>query len=112
MRDLAIKPILWSGVAIAATVLVVVVSVFALLRFDRTAPGGERLRFGYAEQLDAPGLASAPQVDFALERRKKEERLQSSGWVDQPAGIAHIPIADAMDLLAARSQQRSGSKQP
>jgi hypothetical protein len=27
------------------------------------------------------------------------ERLSSYGWVDQPAGIAHLPITDAMSLV-------------
>jgi hypothetical protein len=29
----------------------------------------------------------------------------STGWVDRNAGIAHIPVADAMDLLVQRGTQ-------
>ena len=32
----------------------------------------------------------------------EEGRLQSYGWVDQDSGEAHIPVARAMELIAAR----------
>ena len=35
-------------------------------------------------------------------RYGEEERLNSSGWVDQSAGVAHIPITQAMALIAQR----------
>jgi hypothetical protein len=37
--------------------------------------------------------------DFLL---KQEDQLNSYGWVDQQAGVAHIPIEHAMDLLVQR----------
>jgi hypothetical protein len=37
--------------------------------------------------------------DFRLE---EEQQLHSYGWVDQPAGTVHIPIDQAMQLIAAR----------
>lgn len=33
---------------------------------------------------------------------EQENKLNSYGWVDQNAGVAHIPIADAMRLVAQR----------
>ena len=35
-------------------------------------------------------------------RSQEEERLNSYGWVDQKAGVAHIPIERAMQLIAQR----------
>jgi hypothetical protein len=35
-------------------------------------------------------------------RRTENARLQSYGWVDRTAGIARIPIDQAMELLATR----------
>jgi hypothetical protein len=35
-------------------------------------------------------------------RRSENTRLQSYGWIDQAAGIARIPIDQAMELLATR----------
>lgn len=37
--------------------------------------------------------------DFVL---KQEEQLNSYGWVDEKAGVAHIPIERAMELTAQR----------
>ena len=37
--------------------------------------------------------------DFLL---KQEDQLNSYGWVDQKAGVAHIPIERAMELIAQR----------
>jgi hypothetical protein len=37
--------------------------------------------------------------DFLL---KQEDQLNSYGWVDQQAGVAHIPIEHAMDLIVER----------
>jgi hypothetical protein len=35
------------------------------------------------------------------DRARKLERLGSYGWVDRAAGVAHIPIEEAMRLVAA-----------
>ena len=37
--------------------------------------------------------------DFLL---KQEDQLNSYGWVDEQAGVAHIPIQHAMDLIVER----------
>ncbi len=34
------------------------------------------------------------------DRAARLERLRSYGWVDRRAGVAHIPIEDAIDLVA------------
>ena len=35
-------------------------------------------------------------------RYKEEEELNSYGWVDEKTGVAHIPISQAMQLIAQR----------
>jgi hypothetical protein len=37
--------------------------------------------------------------DFRL---KEEKQLNTYGWVDEKAGVAHIPIERAMELVAER----------
>lgn len=105
MREIAVRPVLWTALAIALVIAAVVGAVLALLHANDLAPGGERLHFTYDTRLDAPGLASAPQDDLRQDRQRKKARLESAGWVDRQRGIAHIPIGDAMDLLAARRAQ-------
>ena len=41
-------------------------------------------------------------ADSQAIREQGEERLHSYGWVDQGAGIVHIPIDRAIDLIVER----------
>lgn len=51
---------------------------------------------------DRPALQADPQTDLAAFERRMQERLDSVGWVDRQAGIVHLPIDRAMDLLVER----------
>jgi hypothetical protein len=50
----------------------------------------------------APRLQASPTRDMQEMRRAENARLQTYGWVDQAAGIAKIPIDQAIELLATR----------
>jgi len=54
------------------------------------------------KENDAPLLESDERGQFKDFLLKQEEQLNSYGWVDQPAGVAHIPIDRAIDLIAER----------
>jgi hypothetical protein len=47
---------------------------------------------------------------FALDQRAAQkrlrqiERLDSYGWVDREAGVAHIPVSEAMKMLVVEEQ--------
>ena len=99
--DIAAKPIAWVGAGIAGVVLLVVVSVFLLLRLWDTAPGQERVNMPYPVVVPGPVVQSAPQLDLQDYRAQKQRLLEGTAWVDAQRGIARIPIADAMALLAA-----------
>jgi hypothetical protein len=49
-----------------------------------------------------PTLQASPIRDMASLREHEDAILQSYGWVDEGAGIAHIPIERAIDLTAER----------
>ena len=49
-----------------------------------------------------PRLQSAPAADLAVYRAREQAILESYAWVDRDAGIARIPIARAIELLAER----------
>ncbi|MGO4477984.1 hypothetical protein AB4Z32_17190 [Massilia sp. 2TAF26] len=57
--------------------------------------------------IPAPRLQPAPQDERAAYFAEKEKRLGSYGWVDRQAGVAHIPLDEAIRLMAARRQQES-----
>jgi hypothetical protein len=54
------------------------------------------------EQFPEPRLEDNERTELNDFRYSEEEKLNSSGWVDQSAGVAHIPITQAMQLIAQR----------
>ena len=49
-----------------------------------------------------PRLQTDPQADYERFFAREDSVLRSYGWVDQPLGIARIPIDTAIAILAAR----------
>jgi hypothetical protein len=49
-----------------------------------------------------PRLETDERNELTEPRVQEEEYLNSYGWVDQPAGVVHIPIERAMQLVAER----------
>jgi hypothetical protein len=47
----------------------------------------------------------------ARDREVRLERLRSFGWVDHGQGVAHIPIDEAMDLVAKGVRAKPGADQ-
>jgi len=64
---------------------------------SRSAPIAETRPYS-----SAPRLQASPTRDMQEMRRSENARLQSYGWVDRTAGVARIPIDQAMELLATR----------
>lgn len=103
MPDIATRTVAWAGAVIAAVVACAIAAVLLLLHAAGVPPGGDRFGAGRQPRAqDAPGLSPAPQPELRHERAAGRERLHGAGWVDAEAGVAHIPIEDAMDLLVAR----------
>jgi hypothetical protein len=50
----------------------------------------------------APLLQPAPQPERAAYFEEKRGATQTYGWVDRQAGIARIPLDEAMKLMAAK----------
>jgi len=55
-----------------------------------------------ANKFPQPRLETNERDELTGRRLKEEEILNSYGWVDPKAGVAHIPIEKAMELLAQR----------
>jgi len=50
-----------------------------------------------------PQLQVRPERELAAYRAAEKARLEGWGWVDESAGVAHIPIDRAIDLYAAQA---------
>jgi hypothetical protein len=53
-------------------------------------------------EVPLPRLETNERGQLYDQRIKEEETLNSYGWVDQNAGVAHIPIDRAMQIVAQR----------
>jgi hypothetical protein len=89
-------------------VIVVVVSSVALLGLFKLFAGQQRRQDPPPPPLlreagrlpPAPRLQETPLQDLEQLRAKEEKELTSYGWVDPQAGIVHIPIDDAIKIVA------------
>src|SRR5205809_7189366 len=54
------------------------------------------------EQFRGPRLEDNERTELNDFRYSEEEKLNSSGWVDQSAGVAHIPLSQAIQLIGQR----------
>jgi hypothetical protein len=52
------------------------------------------------KKFPEPRLEKNERVEINDFRLQEEQRLNSYGWVDEKAGVIHIPIDRAMQLLA------------
>ena len=52
----------------------------------------------------APRLQTLPAQDLTAARAEEERVLTTYGWVDERTGTVHIPIEEAMRLLAERGE--------
>jgi hypothetical protein len=98
-RDVNVRAIGYGGIAIVCGIAFALGAAFLLLRergpAANTAP--------HAFKAPAPLLQTAPQIERAAYFAEKERLTGSYGWVDRQAGIARIPVDQAMRVLAARA---------
>ncbi len=66
---------------------------------------GEKSRF------PEPRLQVNPTADLAISEKASESELHSYGWVDRSAGVVHLPIERAMQLLIERGLPEVGAGQ-
>jgi hypothetical protein len=59
-------------------------------------------RTEHIQRFPEPRLEENERTELNDFRYSEEEKLNSAGWVDQGAGVAHIPITRAMELIAQR----------
>lgn len=98
----AVRPVL--AILLVTMVLIPLLSLLAWLAMGTVQPREETPSPLVQGPIpgDRPVLQQAPQTDLAEWRQQQSVRLNTTGWVDREAGIVHIPIDRAMDLLVER----------
>jgi hypothetical protein len=97
LEDIDVRAIRRGAIAIAAGILFALAASWLLLRALGQATNTARP----PAAIPAPRLLPAPQQERAAYFAEKERRLATWGWVDRAAGIAHIPLDEAMRRMAA-----------
>jgi protein SCO1 len=98
-----VRAIVASWLAIVAMVVVSILVAFglvALLREHRVTDASVATR-----QFPAPRVESDPPQDLADYKREQRAKVEGYRWIDRKAGVVHIPIDRAMEIL----EQRRGS---
>ncbi|MEA3212566.1 MAG: hypothetical protein QOE70_5623 [Chthoniobacter sp.] len=102
-RDISARAVMWFAISLVAALIVIFVGtrIFegVLARTDHadaTAMAAPRV------EPPPPRLQTDPVADLATFRAAEEARLHTYGWIDRNAGLIHVPIERAMDLIAER----------
>lgn len=105
-REIQYHQLIWMGVGLLVTAVVSAVLVFFLLKsfvsWRAEQAAGSTPLVQPAPTAVAPLLLARPERELERVRREEKERLETYGWVDQAAGVAHIPVKRAIDIVAAR----------
>jgi len=106
------------AIALLLTCIASLAVVFGLFRYFESRYGGVLPRATPSLELDAKRLPPAPQLevtekhDLEAQRAAELQILSSYGWVDRGRGMVRIPIAQAIDLVAASHLPSRATGQP
>jgi hypothetical protein len=106
-RDLDVRAIRIGAIGIACGIVLALGASWFLMHQRGPAANAASRPFRAAPPL----LQTAPQIERANYFAEKARLTGSYGWVDRQAGIAHIPVDEAMRLMAARTAQGKQSKE-
>lgn len=108
-REVNVRGIAWSVVALVAVALVVHLLIWWLLRgFDklddrRDAPLTPiEAASPQPEDFPLPRLQTLPEADLRLMREEEDRLLGRAGWVNRQQGAVRVPLDVAIDVIAAR----------
>jgi hypothetical protein len=105
--DVDVRSIGKFGIALTLLCIVtfgIILGVFRFLqtRTDALQPAPPALPADARRLPPEPRLQETPLPDLRAMREAEEKLLNGYAWIDQPKGIARIPVHQAIDMLAAR----------
>lgn len=116
-RDADIRGLLLFALALVGTLVILFFLMARVFHYFRETQslGPPASPFADARALPPqPRLQVEPRIDLQRLRAGEDAALDSYGWVDQKAGVAHIPIGRAMDIVAEKGlpvrDERGGKK--
>lgn len=100
-KDANISLVVWTGVGILFTVVLCMVIVIFQYRFETSMlPKKAEGAFSQEGKLPPlPRLQAFPAKDLAEFKTVQLNRAETYGWADKQAGIAHVPVEKAMEMI-------------
>jgi hypothetical protein len=96
----------FAAALVGVTVMVLVVAALVMKGFSREGKQLESLalpRFaGDTGEFPAPRIQADPAPELTKMKAADLGRLNKYGWVDRKAGLAHIPVDRAIEILAQK----------
>jgi hypothetical protein len=114
--DITARPIVIAGLGLTIVLLIVAALMLGLYdafaaREARLSPPPNPLAAAEGPRLPPqPRLQVHPVRDLRELREAESNILEHYAWVDKSAGVVRIPIARAIDLMAARAGQGAAGK--
>lgn len=116
--ELDVTSVVWVTVGVAVVTLVFFVGSWWLyqwlIRAEKTGATPPLPVVAAQEETRrlpmGPRLQSSPEAELEAMRHELGERLNGYGWVDEGAGVVHIPVDRAMDLVLAEGLPAAGGE--
>ncbi len=98
--DANIPLVAWSTIGILTTLAVCIIFAGLMFRYEESALPKPSGIFSNQRHLPpSPRLQAFPAKDLAAFQAQQLSRAESYGWVDKQAGVAHVPVEKAMEML-------------
>ncbi|HEX4963853.1 MAG TPA: hypothetical protein VF173_23715 [Thermoanaerobaculia bacterium] len=107
-REINVRAIVLSGAALVVVALVAHLLMWWLLKGFEHYDEKREVRLSPVEAANpqqpppAPLLQEDPVADMTQMRAREEQELTHAAWIDRQQGIVRLPVADAIDVVAAR----------
>jgi len=91
------------GIALVVVCVVSVALLWGLLKYFQSQEATSvATTIEPTKLFPQPQLQRTPILDLRAIRAEEDKILNSYAWVDQPKGVVRIPVAQAIEILAAR----------
>lgn len=110
-RDTRPRAVVIAGSAFFLTVLLVSFAAGPFIGWLTREPPAQPVIPGMLERAGPPLLVE-PKERLTELWQQNVDQLTGTAWVDRDAGIARIPITDAMDILAQRGWRNPPPQSP
>ncbi|HYO13453.1 MAG TPA: hypothetical protein VE685_09695 [Thermoanaerobaculia bacterium] len=108
-REVDVRGIVWAGVALVVTAVVVHLLIWGLLRGFDTLDDRRDVPLTPIEaaspqpqDFPLPRLQTLPEQDLRLMREEEDRLIGRAGWLNRQQGTVRVPLDVAIDVIAAR----------